>query len=182
MAQFQGISGGTLNVAVISAGDYFFPRLLVEFARRHPGVTLNLTVHNREDLLAQLADNLTDLAIMVRPPAELRRRRTTVRAAPVRDRRRADHPLAGAKRHLARALMREPFVVREKGSDTWNSMEDGFGAHLRDLHIAMEIKQHRDDQAGRDRRHGHRLPVRAHDQPGAASRQPGGARRARASR
>ena len=37
-------------------------------------------------------------------------------------------------------LKREPFVVREKGSDTWNSMEDGFGEHLKDINIAMEIK------------------------------------------
>src|SRR3954469_3026769 len=27
MAQFKGVSGGRLNVAVISAGDYFLPRL-----------------------------------------------------------------------------------------------------------------------------------------------------------
>ena len=40
MTQFKGVSGGKLNVTVISAGDYFFPRLLVEFARRHEGVTL----------------------------------------------------------------------------------------------------------------------------------------------
>src|SRR5205085_6458312 len=26
MAQFKGVSGGRLNVSVISAGDYFFPR------------------------------------------------------------------------------------------------------------------------------------------------------------
>src|SRR6185369_9813200 len=32
MTQFKGIRGGRLNVAVISAGDYFLPRLLVEFA------------------------------------------------------------------------------------------------------------------------------------------------------
>jgi pyruvate kinase len=36
MMQFKGVSGGRLNVGVISAGDYFFPRLLVEFAQRHP--------------------------------------------------------------------------------------------------------------------------------------------------
>ena len=71
MTQFRGVSGGRLNVGVISAGDYFFPRLLVEFAGRHSGVVLNFTVHNREELLARIADNLTDLAIMVRPPADL---------------------------------------------------------------------------------------------------------------
>ena len=37
MTQFKGVSGGKLNVAVISAGDYFFPRLLVEFARQPRG-------------------------------------------------------------------------------------------------------------------------------------------------
>jgi hypothetical protein len=31
LTQFKGVSGGKLNVSVISAGDYFFPRLLVEF-------------------------------------------------------------------------------------------------------------------------------------------------------
>ena len=35
MTQFKGVSGGKLNVGVISAGDYFFPRLLVEFVGRH---------------------------------------------------------------------------------------------------------------------------------------------------
>ncbi|HSB99894.1 MAG TPA: LysR family transcriptional regulator, partial [Burkholderiaceae bacterium] len=44
MATRQGVSGGTLNVAVISAGDYFFPQLLAEFARTAPGVKLNLGV------------------------------------------------------------------------------------------------------------------------------------------
>src|SRR5450830_604127 len=39
-----------------------------------------------------------------------------------------------------KVLKREQFVAREKGSDTWNSMEDGFGKHLGDLNIAMEIK------------------------------------------
>src|SRR5438046_5107651 len=68
LARLKGVAGGKLNVAVISAGDYFFPRLLAEFIRRHPGVVLNLAVHNREELLHQMADNLTDLAVMVRPP------------------------------------------------------------------------------------------------------------------
>ena len=46
MTQFKGVAGGKLNVAVISAGDYFFPRMLVEFIGRHHGVVVNFTVHN----------------------------------------------------------------------------------------------------------------------------------------
>lgn len=140
MTQIKGIPGGKLNVGVISAGDYFFPRLLVEFASRHRGVTLNFTVHNREGLLSHIADNLTDLAVMVRPPTDL----DTVNepfaphpyvivAAPV-------HPLVGQRNIPVATLMREPFVVRERGSDTWNSMEEGFGGDLGAINIAMEIR------------------------------------------
>ncbi len=140
MAQFKGVAGGKLNVAVISAGDYFLPRLLVEFARRHSGVTLDFGVCNREELLSQLSDNLTDLAIMVRPPLGMDTvsepfapHPYVVVAAP-------EHPLAARKRITLSRLARESFVVREKGSDTWNSMQEGFGAHLADLNIAMQIK------------------------------------------
>ncbi|MDL2356211.1 MAG: LysR family transcriptional regulator [Pseudomonadota bacterium] len=140
LAHFKGISGGTLNVAVISAGDYFFPHLLVEFARQHAGVKLHLTVHNREELLGQLANNLTDLAIMVRPPHNLDTLNESFAPHPYVIVAAPGHHLAGRKRISMETLMREPFVVREKGSDTWFSMEAGFGEHLRELNIAMEIK------------------------------------------
>jgi len=51
-----------------------------------------------------------------------------------------DHPLAGRKRIPMARLAREPFIVREKGSDTWTSMQEAFGAHMDELNIAMEIK------------------------------------------
>ena len=140
LTQFRGIAGGKLNVAVISAGDYFFPRLMVEFARRHPGVTLNLTVHNRADLLEQLKQNFTDLAVLVRPPEERDAEHAAFAPHPYVIVAPPDHPLAGKQRIPLASITREPFVVRERGSDTWNSMEDGFGPHLAELNIAMEIR------------------------------------------
>jgi LysR family transcriptional regulator, low CO2-responsive transcriptional regulator len=140
LTHFKGVSGGKLNVAVISAGDYFFPRLLVEFARRHPGVTLNLAVHNREELLSQLEHNLTDLAIMVRPPQNMDTVNESFAPHPYVIVAAPTHPLAKKKRIPIATLAREPFVVREKGSDTWNSMEEGFAGRLANINIAMEIK------------------------------------------
>ncbi len=139
MTQFRGVSGGRLNVAVISAGDYFFPRLLVAFIGRHEGIVLNFTVHNRAGLLEHLAANLADLAIMVRPPQDadmvceaFAPHPYVIVAAP-------DHPLARVADIPMSRLMREPFVVRERGSDIWLSMQEGFGAYFDDLRIAMEI-------------------------------------------
>ena len=140
MAQYKGVSGGRLNVSVISAGDYFFPRLLVEFAQRHEGVTLNFGVCNREELLAQLRDNVTDLAVMVRPPEDedtiaqaFAPHPYVIVAAPT-------HPLAKTPRIPTYRVIREPFVVREKGSDTWNSMAQALGNNLGGLNVAMEIR------------------------------------------
>jgi DNA-binding transcriptional LysR family regulator len=140
MLQFNGVSGGKLNVGVISAGDYFFPRLLVEFASRHRGVTLNFTVHNREGLMTHIAENLTDLAIMVRPPTDLDTINQPFAPHPYVIVAAPNHPLVGVPRIPLTRLMREPFVVREKASDTWHSMEEGFGGDLSGINIAMEIR------------------------------------------
>lgn len=141
MAQCRGIAGGRLNVAVISAGDYFFPQLMVAFARLHPGVQLNLTVHNREELLGELVANRTDLAVMVRPPAaESDTRHDAFAPHPYVIVAPADHALAGQARIAMPDLLRHPFVVRERGSDTWHSMADAFGAHLGAVQVAMEIR------------------------------------------
>src|SRR5471032_440264 len=116
LTQFRGIAGGKLNVAVISAGDYFFPRLMVEFARRNPGVKLNLTVHNRSELLEQLSHNGTDLAVMVRPPHEQDAAHTAFAPHPYVIVAPPDHPLAGQRNIAVATVTREPFVVRERGS------------------------------------------------------------------
>ena len=118
---------------MISAGDYFFPRLLAAFAERHPGVTLNLAVHNREALLRQLADNLTDLAIMVRPPDDADTVRTAfaphayVIVAP------PGHPLAGRRRISRERLLQETFIVREQGSDTYRRCRTRSARDTRDI-------------------------------------------------
>ncbi|GJG95350.1 LysR family transcriptional regulator [Cupriavidus pauculus] len=140
MAQLKGISGGRLNVAVISAGDYFFPRLLAEFMNRHDSVTLNLAVHNREELLHQLAGNLTDLAVMVRPPEAMDTIAESFAPHPYVIVAAPNHPMVGQRQIPLAGLAEEAFVSREKGSDTWNSMQEGFAGRLSNLRIAMEIK------------------------------------------
>lgn len=140
LGRLRGVTGGRLNVAVISAGDYFFPRVLAAFGASHPGVSFNLTVHNREGLLRQLADNLTDLAIMVRPPRDMDTVAVAFAPHPYVIVAPPDHPLAGVRQIPRAALNRERFVLREQGSDTWNSMREVFGRQFSRLDIAMQIQ------------------------------------------
>jgi LysR family transcriptional regulator, low CO2-responsive transcriptional regulator len=140
MTHFKGVAGGRLNVAVISAGDYFLPSLLVEFARRHEGVKINLSVHSRSELLTQLSDNLTDLAVMVRPPDGEDTQALPFAPHPYVIVAPRGHALAGERAISLARLAREPFVVREPGSDTRVSMVEAFGRHMAHLNVAMEVK------------------------------------------
>lgn len=139
MGQLKGVSGGKLNVAVISAGDYFFPRVLADFTRRYTDVVLNLAVHNRDQLLHQLATNQTDLAVMVRPPQEMDTTNEPFAPHPYVIVAAPSHPLAGKRNVTMSQLADEAFIARERGSDTWNSMEEGFGGRIANLRIAMEV-------------------------------------------
>jgi len=139
MSQFRGVAGGTLNIAVISAGDYFFPQLLAEFSRREGGVALNLVVSNRKEVVQLLDDNLTDLAIMVRPPPGTSTIAVPFAPAPYVIVAAPGHPLAGRRRMKLDTLADRTFVSRERASDTWNAMEAAFGPRLPHLRILMEI-------------------------------------------
>ena len=139
MAQFQGVAGGRLNVAVISAGDYFVPQLLAEFSRRHEGVVLDLAVRNRSEVVQLLSENRTDLAIMVRPPDTDDTIARSFADAPYVVVASPHHPLAGRQRIRVKDLLAHPFVARERASDTRNAMEAAFGDRLRDLSVLMEI-------------------------------------------
>ncbi|MFL6693361.1 MAG: LysR family transcriptional regulator [Ramlibacter sp.] len=140
LATFKGVQGGRLNVSVISAGDYFFPKLLVAFAGRNEGITLNFGVCNREELLDQLAANTTDLAVMARPPTDADMVVEPFAPHPYVVVASSRHPLAGKRRIAMDRVLEQPFIVRERGSDTWNSMEDAFGPRIAQLNVVMQIK------------------------------------------
>jgi DNA-binding transcriptional LysR family regulator len=140
LAALKGIRGGRLDIAVISAGDYFFPGLLAEFCRRYEDVTVRLTVNNREEILHQLAENTTDLTVLLRPPENpeivaeaFAPQPHVIIAAP-------EHALARKRRIPLQALAKEAFIVRERGSDTRLAMEELLAESRVKLNVTMEIK------------------------------------------
>jgi DNA-binding transcriptional LysR family regulator len=139
-AELKAIQRGLLNVAVISAGDYFFPGLLAEFCKRHEGVTIRLTVNNRDEIVRQLLENTTDLSVLLRPPdspdivAEAFAPQPHLIVAP------PNHPLAGCKHIPIGELANESFIVRERGSDTRLAMDETLAETRAKFKITMEIR------------------------------------------
>jgi LysR family transcriptional regulator, low CO2-responsive transcriptional regulator len=140
MAQLKGISGGMLNVAVVTAGDYFFPHLLAEFNRHHEGVKLNFVLSNRETLLQNLADNLIDLAVMVHASAEDGLISESFAPHPYVIVAPPDHPLAGKKHIPLKEVLKYSFITREAGSETCESMHEVFADNYALVKVALEIR------------------------------------------
>jgi DNA-binding transcriptional LysR family regulator len=139
LAKMRSLSGGSLSIGVISTGGYFLPRLLAEFSARNKAVELDLTVENHDALLGRLEENRIDLAIMVGAPADHKFVSTPfaphaflIVASP-------RHPLAGKENIRLSDLRSERFIVREKGSDTWNAMQQCFDGQVQ-LSEPMEIR------------------------------------------
>ncbi|MBS4095392.1 MAG: LysR family transcriptional regulator [Sulfuricella sp.] len=139
LTELKGLKRGKLTISVVSTANYFAPQLLAVFCRRFENVTLSLNVANREMLLAQLADNEMDMAIMGQPPLD-----ADIEAAPFLENplvviASPSHPLAGERNIDPARLADETFIVREPGSGTRGAMERFFAEHGMTLHTGMEM-------------------------------------------
>jgi len=135
----KGLSGGRLRVSVATTANYFVPILLGSFSRRHPDITVSLDVTNRETLLRQLSENLVDLVIMGRPPAQADVEAEVFMDNPLVIVAPPGHPLAREKKIPLRRLQEEVFLVREPGSGTRVAMERFFSERSMHLKTGMEV-------------------------------------------
>ncbi len=139
LAAIRGVSGGRLHLAVVSTAKYFAPRLLAEFSRRHPGVTVKLSVTNREQVIGELQANQVDLAIMGQPPRGLDVVATAFAKHPTGIIASPEHPFARKRNIELSRLAGENFLIREPGSGTRMSMERVFADRGVKLSSSMEL-------------------------------------------
>lgn len=128
LEEMKGLHAGKLTLAVASTANYFVPILLGVFIERHKGVTVDIDVTNRENLLKALAANSIDFAIMGRPPEGLELEAHQFMENPLVVIARPDHPLAGTKNIPVEKLLGEPFIGREPASGTRQARERFFAA------------------------------------------------------
>jgi DNA-binding transcriptional LysR family regulator len=117
-AALRGLARGRLRVAAVTTAEYFLPDLLGAFARRYPGIAIELAVENRDAVVQRLDRGDDELAVMMFPPEHLPvetrpfLENPLVVVAPLR------HPLARRRRLQLRDLVGEPRLTREGGSGT----------------------------------------------------------------
>jgi len=125
---------GTLHLGILGTGTHILPPLLAEFRERSPGITVQMVVLPREELVRHVLDGEVDLALMGRgavPDADaagasgmplvlepFAGNPHVIIAWP-------GHPLAGARGIAPIELRHESVVQREPGSGT-RAMLDTF--------------------------------------------------------
>jgi len=135
----KGLSRGTLNVAVASTVNYFAPRLLAAFHRRHPGIRLTIEATNRMNLIRLLQVNEKDLVLMGQPPENLDLVSEPFMENPLVVIAPPTHPLAGKDGISLQRLAKETFLVREAGSGTRAAMERFFADYGIEIRTGMQM-------------------------------------------
>ena len=142
MATLQGVFSGTLRVGAITTAEYLLPPMLVTFASEHPQVKLKLQVGNRDEIVRMLASQDIDLAIMGRPPAELKTVSTAFAKHPMAFLVSPNHALMReARSHQVTMdeLSEQRILVRERGSGTRSTIERLFKDAGLPLRIGSEL-------------------------------------------
>lgn len=123
MAAQRGVFSGTLRVGAVTTAEYLLPPLLVAFAAAHPDVKVQLRVGNRHEIVAMLGGQEVDIAIMGRPPAELKTTSVAFAKHPMAFLASPRHPLMGRRELTLADLAGAKLLVRERGSGTRTTLE-----------------------------------------------------------
>ncbi len=113
---------GHVRLSVVSTGKYFAPRLVRHLHELVPEIEVSLRFGNRKEVIADLDQRATDLAVMGRPP-----RTQVVTATPLGPHPHGiilppNHRLAGRDGFDPADLLEETFMSREEGSGTRSLM------------------------------------------------------------
>jgi DNA-binding transcriptional LysR family regulator len=139
LAAHRGEFSGTLRVGAVTTAEYLLPPMLVAFANEHPKVKVKLQVGNRDQIVRMLAAQEVDLAIMGRPPGELKTASTAFAKHPMAFIAAPGHPLMSARRLELSKLSDANILVRERGSGTRTTVERLFKEAGITLRIGSEM-------------------------------------------
>jgi DNA-binding transcriptional LysR family regulator len=122
IADLKGTKQGQLNLAVITTAKYFVPRLLGSFCQNYPGIDVALQVTNHQEIQQRMLANKDDLYVVSNPSNDVDLTTKPFLNNPLVVVARKDHPLANKKNIDLKELNNQPFIMREQGSGTRESI------------------------------------------------------------
>jgi DNA-binding transcriptional LysR family regulator len=139
IADLKGTKQGQLNLAVITTAKYFIPRLLGSFCQNYPGIDVALQVTNHQEIQQRMLANKDDLYVVSNPPNDIDLTTKPFLNNPLVVVARKDHPLANKKNIELKELNNQPFIMREQGSGTRESIVDLFTKNNLAVKVKLEL-------------------------------------------
>ena len=139
LAAQKGHVAGSLRIGAATTAEYLLPQLLLEFVKRHPQVNVTLQVGNRAEIIGQLAAQEVDLAIMGRPPSELKVDAAPFARHPMAFVTSPTHPLMSLAAPSLQDLNDANLLVRERGSGTRTAVEQLYKSAGVEMRLGSEM-------------------------------------------
>ncbi len=143
MAEFKGKVKGTLDLGGSTIpGAFVLPAIIGTFTTRFPEVNINLTIADTRQIIEAILSGDLELGVVgaVSTHASLLQIHLVddemCLVVP------ADHRWSGKKRVTKKQLLTEPFIIREHGSGTLESIQTSFseaGLSINDLKVVARI-------------------------------------------
>lgn len=135
----MGALKGTFKIATVSTAKYFILKMLGAFKKDNPGVTIQLSVKNRDDVLERLKNNQDDFVIMSQLPDNFKVEHYPFYEDELVVASASSHPVAHAKINSLQELKQKSWLIREAGSGTRMAMLNLFKKHRFVPQFEMEI-------------------------------------------
>jgi aminoethylphosphonate catabolism LysR family transcriptional regulator len=137
LEQSRELKTGRLSIGAV--GPYHVTEMLAAFNRAYPGIELAVKLGNSHDVLADLLDYKSDIAVLAHIDEDDRLLTVPYRRHPVGVFVRKDHPMAKRKSVKLAALEGEPLIIRETGSTTRRAFEQALAKAKIKPRVVMEI-------------------------------------------
>jgi DNA-binding transcriptional LysR family regulator len=143
MLRFKGVETANLTVGCSNIpGVYMIPKLLNHLLQRHPGLAVTLIQGDSRDVLARLAGNEMEIAVVGGCFAESALEFTPLGSDQIRLVAGIGHPWATRDTVALSELLQEPVVLREPGSGTGSTVCEALakaGIEPRQLKVAASL-------------------------------------------
>ena len=140
VTNLKGLTAGKLRIMVVTTAKYFLPRILGPFCREYPDIELEFHIGNREEVIERLNENRDDLYIFNDLPRDLDIESHRFLPNPLAVIASGQHRLAHRKGLTWADLEGETFLMRERGSGTFNAVQRHLAQHGFSLGKTMTIE------------------------------------------
>jgi DNA-binding transcriptional LysR family regulator len=143
MAEFTGnISGRLVMGGSTIPGSYILPRVIGQFVKQYPDVNITVIVGDTEQIIDEILNYRIEFSVVGAQTDSPKIDQQQLVADDMRLIVPADHPWAHKKQVSLEMMMSEPFIIREQGSGTLQSIQKSFAVRNKaasSLHITAEL-------------------------------------------